>query len=35
MPREDVYLVPLKLALRRPTGIDDGDVVRVQLTVGR
>ena len=34
MPRDDVYLVPLKVALRRPEGIDDGDVVHVQLTVG-
>ena len=34
MPREDVYLVPLKVALRRPEGIDDGDVVRVRLRVG-
>lgn len=35
IPREDVYLVPLKVALRRPEGIDDGDVVRIVLTVGR
>lgn len=35
IPREDVYLVPLKLALRRPEGIDDGDVVRIHLSVGR
>lgn len=35
IPREDVYLVPLKVALRRPEGIDDGDVVRVHLSVGR
>jgi cytochrome P450 len=34
IPREDVYLVPLKVALRRPEGIDDGDVVRVRLSVG-
>ncbi len=33
IPRDDVYLVPLKVALRRPSGIDDGDVVRVRLTV--
>jgi hypothetical protein len=33
IPRDDVYLVPLKVALRRPQGIDDGDVVRVQLSV--
>lgn len=35
IPREDVYLVPLKVALRRPEGIDDGDTVRIQVTVGR
>jgi len=29
-----VYLVPLKIALRRPEGIDDGDEVRVRLHVG-
>jgi predicted nucleic acid-binding protein len=34
MPKDGVYLVPLKLALRRPEGIDDGDVVRVRLQVG-
>ena len=33
IPRDDVYLVPLKVALRRPLGIDDGDVVHVQLSV--
>ena len=35
IPREDVYLVPLKVALRRPEGIDDGDSVRVHLSVER
>ena len=35
IPRQDVYLVPLKLALRRHEGIDDGDMVRVHLSVGR
>lgn len=35
IPREDVYLVPLKVALRRPEAIDDGDTVRIQVTVGR
>jgi hypothetical protein len=34
IPREGVYLVPLKVALRRPEGIDDGDVVHVHLSVG-
>jgi hypothetical protein len=34
IPREDVYHVPLKVALRRPEQIDDGDVVRVYLSVG-
>ena len=34
IPRDGVYVVPLKVALRRPEGIDDGDVVRVRLSVG-
>jgi hypothetical protein len=34
MPREGVSLVPLKVALRRPGHIEDGDVVRVHLSVG-
>jgi hypothetical protein len=34
IPKDDVYLVPLKIALRRPEGIDDGDLVRVRLHVG-
>jgi Domain of unknown function (DUF1905) len=34
IPRDGNYLVPLKVALRRPEGIDDGDVVRVRLSVG-
>lgn len=34
IPKEDVYLVPLKVALRKPEGIDDGDIVRVHLSVG-
>jgi hypothetical protein len=33
IPRDGVYLVPLKVALRRPGQIDDGDVVRVHLSV--
>jgi hypothetical protein len=35
IPKDGVYLVPLKVALRRPEGIDDGDVVRVHLSVGK
>lgn len=35
MPKDGVYLVPLKLALRRPEGVDDGDAVQVRLHVGR
>ena len=34
IPRDGVYLVPLKIALRRPEQIDDGDVVHVRLSVG-
>jgi predicted nucleic acid-binding protein len=34
MPKDGVYLVPLKVALRRSEGIDDGDTVRVRLHVG-
>lgn len=35
IPRDGVYLVPLKVALRRPEGVDDGDDVRVGLHVGQ
>jgi hypothetical protein len=34
IPRDGVYLVPLKVALRCPEHIDDGDVVSVRLSVG-
>ena len=34
IPKDDVYLVPLKVALRRAEEIDDGDVVRISLSVG-
>jgi predicted nucleic acid-binding protein len=34
MPKDGAYLVPLKVALRRAEGIDDGDAVRVRLHVG-
>lgn len=33
-PRDGRYLVPLKDAVRRTEGIDDGDVVTVELTAG-
>jgi Domain of unknown function (DUF1905) len=33
MPKDDVYLVPIKVALRRAEAIDDGDVVSVRLSV--
>jgi predicted nucleic acid-binding protein len=35
IPKDGVYLVPLKVALRRPEGVDDGSIVRVRLHVGR
>lgn len=35
MPKDGAYLVPLKAALRRVEGIDDGDNVLVRLQVGR
>lgn len=35
IPKDGGYLVPLKIALRRPEGVDDGDHVRIHLTVGR
>jgi predicted nucleic acid-binding protein len=35
MPKDGRYLIPLKIALRRPEGIDDGDHVHVRLRVGR
>ncbi len=35
IPKDGVYLVPLKIALRRAEGIDDGDHVRVRLQVSR
>ncbi len=35
IPKDGGYLVPLKIALRRPEGVDDGDHVRVRLRVGR
>lgn len=35
MPKDGVYLVPLKVALRRAEDVDDGDIVRVHLKVGQ
>lgn len=34
MPKDGTYLLPLKVAIRRSEGIDDGDRVRVRLHVG-
>jgi Domain of unknown function (DUF1905) len=35
LPKDGIYLVPLKVALRRAEGIDDGDDVQVRLQVGQ
>lgn len=32
-PRDGTYLLPLKDAVRRPTGITAGDVVHIEMTV--
>ena len=32
-PRDGTYLLPLKDAVRRPTGITAGDVIHVEMTV--
>lgn len=32
-PKDDGYLLPLKLAVRRPTGLTAGDDVSVKMTV--
>jgi hypothetical protein len=32
-PKEGTYLLPLKIAVRGPQGISEGDEVRVQMTV--
>jgi hypothetical protein len=34
IPRDGAYLVRLKVALRMPERIDDGDVAHVRLSVG-
>lgn len=33
-PREGTYLLPLKLAIRRPLGIAVGDHLAIRLTIG-
>ena len=35
IPKDDVYVVPLKVALRRAENIEDGDTVRIHLSVGQ
>jgi predicted nucleic acid-binding protein len=35
IPKDGGYLIPLKAALRRAEGIDDGDDVRIRLQVGQ
>jgi hypothetical protein len=32
-PRDGTYLLPLKVAVRRPTGITAGDVIHVEMVV--
>ncbi len=32
-PKDDLYVVPLKIAIRRAEDIEDGDVVDVRLTL--
>lgn len=34
-PKDGRYLVPLKDAVRRAEGLDDGDVVQVAMSLGR
>ena len=34
-PKEDRYLVPLKLSVRKAEGLEEGDEVRVRLEVGK
>jgi hypothetical protein len=34
-PKDDRYLVPLKVAVRRAERIEEGDTVTVELTLGR
>lgn len=35
MPKDGVYLVPVKAAIRASENIEDGDAVAVELTFGR
>ena len=32
-PKDGTYLLPLKLAVRKPTGITAGDVIHVEMTL--
>jgi len=34
-PRDGTYLLPIKLAVRRHTGITVGDAIAVEMTIGR
>lgn len=34
-PKDDRYLVPLKVAVRRAERVEEGDTVTVELTLGR
>lgn len=34
MPKDGLYVVPLKVAVRRAEGVDEGDTVTVRLTTG-
>lgn len=34
IPREGTFLLPLKVAVRREIGLDDGDAVAVEMTIG-
>lgn len=33
-PKDGLYLVPIKAAIRRAEGVDEGDEVRIYLSVG-
>ena len=35
LPKDDRYLVPLKVSVRRAEGLGEGDEVRVRLEVGK
>jgi hypothetical protein len=34
IPKDGVYLLPLKLAVRRPLALEQGDEVEVEMTLG-